>query len=235
MIPSVHSRGFVQRYLDPGDWLAEFICGLIMVLTFTLGAGLTVADGPDATTNLLIAAIGCNVAWGIIDGVLYILTAMSERSSRIRFITAVRQQADNDAAALAVIRAEVDERLRPLGTQQTRDALCRDILVQLRSESGATEALAATKARAITAEDIGGAVAIFWIELLACVPAVLPFVILPYDHHFALRVSNGLLIVMLFVVGQQWARVVQLNRLLVGLLMAGIGLALVGVAMLLGG
>ena len=49
------------------------------------------------------------------------------------------------------------------------------------------------------------------------------------------RVSNFLLIVMLFLVGHKWAGYVYLNRPITGLAMVAVGLAMVGVAILLGG
>jgi VIT1/CCC1 family predicted Fe2+/Mn2+ transporter len=225
---------FVQRHLSLGDRLAEILCGLIMVLTFTLAAGLTVAEGPDAAFTLLIAAIGCNVAWGIIDGVLYVLTAMSGRSKRVRLIRAV-QDAVDETSAIAVIRPEVEERLQTLATPQARDALCRDILTQMRIDAAAAHAVTQARARTVTADDLAGAVAIFWLEVVACVPAIVPFILLPHDHLLALRLSNALLVITLFIVGRKWAHYVGLNHLLTGLLMAGIGIGMVGVAILLGG
>ena len=74
------SRRIIPRYLDPGERLGEVLFGLIMVLTFTLTAGLTIGDTPDARRELLIAAIGCNIAWGIIDGGMYIMGAMLGRA-----------------------------------------------------------------------------------------------------------------------------------------------------------
>jgi hypothetical protein len=56
-------RRFVPRYLDPASRLGEVLFGLIMVLTMTLTAGLTVAEGTEGVRQLLLAAIGCNVAW----------------------------------------------------------------------------------------------------------------------------------------------------------------------------
>ncbi len=34
------SNNFLDRFLDPGDSLSEILFGLIMTLTFTLGAGI---------------------------------------------------------------------------------------------------------------------------------------------------------------------------------------------------
>jgi VIT1/CCC1 family predicted Fe2+/Mn2+ transporter len=136
---------------------------------------------------------------------------------------------------MAVIRREVEERLQTLATPQARDALCRDILTQMRIDAAAAHAVKQARAGTVTADDLAGAVAIFWLEVVACVPAIIPFILLPHDHLLALRVSNGLLVITLFIVGWTWARYVGLNRLLIGLLMAGIGIGMVGVAILLGG
>jgi len=55
---------FVSRYLDPASRLGEILFGLIMVLTVTLTAALTVAEDKAGVRRLLLAAIGSNVAWG---------------------------------------------------------------------------------------------------------------------------------------------------------------------------
>jgi VIT1/CCC1 family predicted Fe2+/Mn2+ transporter len=69
---------------------------------------------------------------------------------------------------------------------------------------------------------------------VSCLPAAVPFLIFS-NPTLALRVSNGVLIVLLFVIGQKWAQYARVNRLAAGLAMVVIGLALVGVAILLGG
>jgi len=64
------SQSFVRRHLDSTEILGELLFGLIMVLTFTLGAGLIVKEGAEATSQMLWGRLGCNVAWGIIDGAM---------------------------------------------------------------------------------------------------------------------------------------------------------------------
>jgi hypothetical protein len=66
---------FWQRHLEPVESLGEVLFGLIMALTFTLGAA--VSAGYDR--ELILGAVGCNVAWGIIDGVLFMLSTRFER------------------------------------------------------------------------------------------------------------------------------------------------------------
>ena len=56
---------FTQRHLDPASRLGEILFGFIMVLTVTLTANFTVADGKRGVRQLLLAAIGSNVAWGL--------------------------------------------------------------------------------------------------------------------------------------------------------------------------
>src|SRR5277367_5374783 len=79
---------FTRRHLDPASRLVEILCGLIMVLTFTLGTGVTVGHEPGAARHILLAALGCNAAWGLIDGVMYIMNSVYERGRRARLIRA---------------------------------------------------------------------------------------------------------------------------------------------------
>ena len=69
----------LHRNLDPASTMGELIFGMIMVMTFTLGARVLGADEPTDGRELMIAALGCNVAWGIIDAFLYLLGALHER------------------------------------------------------------------------------------------------------------------------------------------------------------
>jgi hypothetical protein len=69
----------LHRHIDPGSTLGELIFGAIMVLTFTIGARLLGADEPTDGRELMIAALGCNIAWGIIDAFLYLLGTLFER------------------------------------------------------------------------------------------------------------------------------------------------------------
>ena len=46
-------------HLDPDESLGEILAGLIMVLTFTLAAGVMSRGGQDGVRTLLFAAVGC--------------------------------------------------------------------------------------------------------------------------------------------------------------------------------
>ena len=66
--------------LDPNERIAEVLFGLIMVLTFTGSLSVAEADRAEVRT-MLIGALGCNLAWGVIDAVLYLMGSLSEKGT----------------------------------------------------------------------------------------------------------------------------------------------------------
>src|SRR2546430_11351159 len=82
-----------RRVLEPIDRVSEILFGLIMVLTFT--GSLSIAEaGRDYVRSMLIGALGCNLAWGIIDGVLYLMGCLAEKGRGLLTFRAVRRAAD---------------------------------------------------------------------------------------------------------------------------------------------
>jgi len=175
--------------------------------------------------QLLLAAIGVNVAWGIIDGTLYIMNAMIVRCGKIRLVEGV-QRASDEKTALALIQNEVEPELQKLLGPKESEALSKSVLKHI--------AGAHITRTILTRNDVYGAIACFWLVFVACLPATLPFLFFS-EPTLALRVSNFLLIATLFWVGEQWARYAGRNRFLIGSAMVMVGLGLVGIAVLLGG
>jgi hypothetical protein len=216
---------FVQRHLDPASRLGEILFGLIMVLSVTLTAGLTVKEGKSGVRQLLIAALGCNLAWGIIDGIMYVMNCMAERSVQARLIRAI-QGAPQPHGALDIIRDEVEPELQALAGPEDREAFYRAMLKHL-SQGGVPRTR-------LERSDLYGGLACFWLVFVSCLPAAVPFLIFS-DPVRALRVSNFLLLGLLFAVGTKWAAYANTNRLVVGLAVVAVGLLLVGIAIALGG
>ena len=215
----------LHRHLDPGTTLAELIFGLLMVLTFTLGARLLGPDEPTDGRELLVAAIGCNVAWGIIDGFLYILGGVFERLRLANMRESLRNTPDGPAA-IAALHAELGGDLADLGDPSHRERFYASIAAAVRSGPGARPRL--------LAEDLRGAVRVFLLVVATAVPAALPFLVWD-DVYLALRISNALLIACLFVIGFLWGRHVGARPLFAGTLIMSIGIVLVLVAIPLGG
>jgi hypothetical protein len=217
---------FAEKYLDPATSLGEVVFGLIMTLTFTLGAGILLQEeGPEGARQLLIATIGCNVAWGIIDAALYLIGQVFERGRRRRLLRSI-QQAPSAELARSQVAAELDELLLQVTSKAERDALYERIASRVRAS--------AMPANRVSRADWMGALASFWLVFLASLPAALPFLIFQ-PPHLALRISNLLLLGMLFLVGWMWAGYTILRPWAAGLgLMVG-GVILVAIAIALGG
>ena len=79
-----------------------------------------------------------------------------------------------------------------------------------------------------------GAFTSFWLVVVSSIPAAIPFLLLD-DARFALRVSNAILLAMLFVIGYWCARYTVAKPWLVGLALLIGGIVLVVVAIALGG
>jgi hypothetical protein len=217
---------FGRRYLDPASRLGEILFGLIMVLTVTLTAGLTLhEEGRAGVRALLLAAIGCNVAWGIIDAVMYLMNCLVEQTEKTRLIRSV-QNAREPAAAHSLVEDELRQGLTGLLDPEERRLMSQAILKNM--------GRAHLEAGALTKKDFYGALACFWLVFLSCLPAALPFLFVRQPV-LALRVSNFLLIVLLFLVGRKWGQRAGVNGMLSGSAMVAVGLILVGVAILLGG
>jgi len=216
---------FIARYLDPLDRLSEFLFGLVMVLSFTLGAGLIVDEGEQATRQMLLAIIGCNIAWGLIDGAMYIISSLCERSGKARLLDSL-QKAGSEKDAVALVGDVLDDRLEPYTSSDERNQLYAGIVERL--------AHVQPQRTRLTRDDVGGAVACFTLVLLSAVPAVLPFLLIQ-DHNLALRVSNVLLVALLFLTGWHWARATNSNPWVFGTSFLLAGLAMVFIAMAFGG
>src|SRR5207248_4575004 len=76
--------------LDPMERISEVLFALIMVLTFT--CSFSVADaGREQVRTMLLGALGCNLAWGIIDAVFYLMACFSKRGRGLLTLGALRQ------------------------------------------------------------------------------------------------------------------------------------------------
>ena len=222
------SRGWYGRFvehLDPGERLGELLFGLIMVLTFTLGAGVELQGDRTATRELLIAALGCNAAWGIIDAALYLMSRLSERGRMHRLVRKI-QATPGREEALALVDRELDELLPAIVQPEVRLALDAHVLDRVRELK--------PERNRLTADDAWAGLAVFWLVFLTALPAVLPFLVLR-DALIAMRVSNAILTGLLFYVGWRWAAYTGASPWRTGLFMAALSVALVAVAIALGG
>src|SRR6516165_9746045 len=92
----------LARVLDPMERISETLFGLIMVLTFICSLGVATAGNIKIQT-MLIGALGCNLAWGIVDGGLYLLARINEQRGKLLTLRAIRQATPDPEIARRVI------------------------------------------------------------------------------------------------------------------------------------
>jgi len=211
-----------KRVLEPIDRVSEVLFGLIMVLTFT--GSLSVAEaGRDDVRIMLVGALGCNVAWGIIDAMLYLMGCLAEKGRNIMTHMAVRKATDPVKAqrfiadALPPVVASI---LEPAELETMRRRL-----VQLPEPP--------QRAR-LSNTDWLGAIGVFLVVFVSTFPVVIPFIFMQ-NVGPALRVSNAIAIVMLFLTGYTFARITGRHPWPMGIGMVILGSILVGMTMALGG
>jgi hypothetical protein len=219
-------RSIVHRYLDPSETLGEALFGLVMVLTFVLGAELVSDEDQLNAHALVIAVFGCNVAWGVIDAVFFLLDTLFYRSQRARFYRRLRS-ATNDADALAALQQQFGLEDEPLAVHPDDRARLYQSMLVLTSHAKPVPV-------GLKGRDFVAAFAVFVLVSATAVPGVFPFLVLD-DAHLALRVSNVILISLLFLVGYLWAHYTDANPLKVAMIVLLLGVTMVLVAIVLGG
>ncbi len=211
-----------KHVLEPHERIAEVLFGLIMVLTFTGSLSVAQADRKDVRT-MLIGALGCNLAWGIIDGVLYLMGCLAEKGRSLAILRALRKNespqraqkllADSLPSHIASVLqpaeyAAIDQRLKQMPDPAERAHLSK--------------------------ADWVGAIAVFLLVFLCTFPVALPFMVMSRANS-ALRVSNAIAVAMLFLAGMAYGRCVGRRSWVTGVAMVILGLILAGLTMLLGG
>jgi hypothetical protein len=212
----------MKRVLDPVERVSEILFGLIMVLTFTGSLSVATA-GRAEVREMLAGALGCNIAWGIIDGILYLMGVLAEKGKGLFALRAVKRAADPEVGRKAVADA-----LPPLVASVLEPAQLESMRARLAQlpEPGASPRLGG--------DDWRGALGVFLLVFLSTLPVALPFVFL-HDTHLALRLSNAIAIVLLFLCGHAMGRLTGYHPWGTGIGMVALGCALVAMTMALGG
>ena len=221
LVPEEDSKP-VKRYLDPIDRVSEILFGLVMVLTitcsFSVGGG-----GRTEVREMLIGALGCNLAWGAIDAVLYWLACFHDHGQKITALRAARDL-ENPERAYRVIA----DSLPPLLASVTTPAEFEVIRQKLQK-------LPEPPVRPrLTKDEWLGGLGVFLLVVIATLPVVLPFVFI-HDPSRALRISNLIAVLLLFLTGYVYGRHTGHRPLSSGLIMTVIGGAMVGLTIALGG
>ncbi len=223
---------FWKRYLDPVDMLVEAIYAVLIVMTFTMAVRLfkpDIAAHPDVAEfiveSLFVAALGCAIAWALIDGVIYILTSLAERG-QVRRVVRRSQAAENPAQAVAEVAEMLDACIGQVTTEVERNAFAKGIVSNLAGRHP-TESW-------VERDDITGALALSSVAVISALPVVLPLLLVS-DPFIALRISNLVAVAYLYLMGYWWGKYAGARPVRVGAMLAFTGTALTLIAIPLGG
>jgi VIT1/CCC1 family predicted Fe2+/Mn2+ transporter len=216
-------RDFIGRHLDPASRLGEILFALIMALGFTGSVRLGLED-PD-NRELFIDILGCNLAWAIVDSVMYLMAQLFERQRNAKMLREVRQMRTGPEA-LARIAEELNERFPLVENAPGVEQFHRWLLDLIRSRE--------LPPAGLHASDVRGAVAVALLIVLSTLPLLVPFLVLT-DPEIAVRASNTVALAMLFVLGSWWGREVGRDPWHMGASLTAIGFVLVLVTIALGG
>ncbi len=212
----------IKRFLDPMERISEILFGLVMVLTvtcsFSIGGG-----GRTEVHQMLIGALGCNVAWGVIDAVLYWLACLHAHGQKIMSLRAVRHADDPEEAHRVIADA-----LPPVIASVTSPAEFETFRRKLRHLPEPPQRPRLTK------DEWLAGLGVFLLVVIATLPVILPFLFVHNPKH-ALRISNGIAILLLFFTGYTYGKHSGYRPLSSGLIMIIVGVGMVGVTIALGG
>lgn len=208
--------------LDPPARISEILFGLIMVLTFTCTISVSTA-GRQEVSELLWAALGCNLAWGLVDGIMYLMDELIGRAHGIKLLKNIRLL-DNKAGTRKMIRESINPLISDLMEDEDIDRLGEKIkkLPDLHLK------------KTMVLKNFLVAGQIILLVFLVTVPVAIPFVFVK-DVTLAIRLSNAVALVLMFVSGFALARYSGMRPVLTALVYMFIGVVLVGMTMALGG
>jgi len=211
-----------RRVLEPTERFSEILFGLIMVLTFT-GSLSVATSGREDVKAMIIGAIGCNLAWGIVDAIMYVMNSLAERGRSLVMFRKLRAERD-PAGARRVIADALPPIVAQVSTQEELESLRQRLTTMPEPDRHA----------ALNRGDLLAALAVFLLVFLSTFPVVLPFFLVS-DAVRALRFSNAIAIFMLLVGGYEYGRYAGFRPWLAALVMVTIGLVLVAATIALGG
>jgi len=166
MLPAETTQAAVERPLEPVERISESLFGLIMVLTFT--CSISAADpGREEVRTMLFGALGCNLAWGVIDGVMYLMACLAQRGQGLATLRAVRRAAtalEGQRILANALPEPIAAALKPDQLESVREQLTRLPESPARPRLGSREWL--------------GALGVFLWVFLITFPVALPFVFL---------------------------------------------------------
>jgi len=208
--------------LDPISRISEILFGLIMVLSFT-GSISVASDGKAEIKDLLWAALGCNLVWGIIDGIFYLMSRLFEKGHGYSVLKKLKSTTDKNEARKLLsdeLPPVISAILKPEEVDQLQERLVKleDI----------------PKSAIMNLSDLRTAFMILLLVFTCTFPVALPFIFIN-NTALALRLSNAIALLILFIGGFSVGKYAGFKPALSGIGILFLGIILVGLTIALGG
>jgi hypothetical protein len=213
--------GELGAALSPFERASELVFGILMAISVTAAFEIT-AGGELDVRELMIAALGCNLAWGLIDGAMYLLQQQFDRHRQHRTLLELRAIAGED---------EFRSRVRAALPPAVGAALGDGTFARIRQ---AVKAYAAPRAALWSRRDFAVAGLITLLVFASTFPLAVPFMLMQ-EPWYALRASHAVAVVFLFILGWRLGRWSGASALASGLIFASAGSVLAILCVALGG
>lgn len=208
-----------RALLSPSDRHSEILFGLIMVLAITGTVGLETGS----RIAVISAGIGACIAWGIVDGIIYVYTNLLERGRIARSVQEA-STCTGEGCDIRKVKEELEGTIVDTLGEREKHEVAQHILIRLKPVDNYTRA---------TRDDIMGGFAVGALVFISGIPVLLPFMF--FDDAWAMRFSSAIGLIMLFGIGYRWGGYVGRNKLQTGAVMMGVGAVITGVVIALGG
>lgn len=208
--------------LEIPERMSEILFGLIMVLTFT-GTISVSSAGEQDVGQLLWAALGCNVAWGLVDGIMYLMDELIGRAYKVKILNLIKSSVTGRET-----RKLMRENVSPLVSELMNDEEIDELTERVKNLPYISVK------KTLTVKNLLVAGQIFLLVFFVTFPVALPFVFIQ-EVSVALRISNGIAVLLMFAAGFSLAKYSGLKPVKTALAYTGIGVILVALTMALGG
>ena len=207
-----------------GTILAEAFYGIWMVVVVT-GTIRAVEQPSESTVRVMLgAALGVNIAWGVIDGITLLWANLVDRTKELELVNSLRAK-KGDAALRKKLGGSLSRTVAGSLSEVERERVL-DML-----EAGEPREVARIKP---DREEYEAAVATALIDFLLIFPVTLPYILFMHDLTLAIRSSQLIALFLFAALGYAYARNARWNKVVTPIVFALMMLAVIAVSFELG-
>jgi VIT1/CCC1 family predicted Fe2+/Mn2+ transporter len=216
----------ISEYFISTAWPWEIVSGLFIVLIMINESKNFIDNQLLSKTRLVILIATINLLWAAVDGLLLIFTNLLERGRYNKMISTIKASDKN--LATQTISNELSRTIINVLDEKDKDLITETVLEKILLLSANT----AKKFRISSRDILGSAIVIFFVFSPSIL--ILPFFLFTSNLGIAILISNIIGILILFGFGYKLGDCIKRNKILTGLTVAIIGLAVMIAGTVLG-